>query len=116
MTTLDSLHGALHDPEKRKPIYRRLEMLIAICVMSGGWAAVGYGFGVKADVVRYETLRENYTLKVEKMRKDQASEIAKLQAQYSQGLGTTASEVAGAARSNAEAAKALAETAKKERK
>ena len=110
--TLDSMNAALHDPARR-PMWKRLEVIVILLVLSGSWVGVGYGFGVKEGTARYDAQRDRYDTARERMRKEQAAEIQRVQAACTAGIGGVANAVEGAARDNAAAAKALQETTKK---
>lgn len=47
MSSLETVHDMLHDPAKRRPLMKRVEMLAVVFVLSASWISAGYIWGHK---------------------------------------------------------------------
>lgn len=115
MTGVDTAYDALHG-EKKRSLWKRLEMLGIIFLMSGGWFSVGYVFGVRLDNQRYEALQTKQAAAIERLKSKQAKELAEARKEASTTLGNVAEGMAAAANSTAKAAQALIDANDKPKK
>lgn len=63
MSTLDSMHAILHDP-KHRPLWKRIEMLVIVFVLSGAWVTTGYFAAYKSMTEKIETLQLDHAKKL----------------------------------------------------
>lgn len=45
MSGLETMHDMLHDPAKRRPLVKRVEMLGIVTLLSASWISAGYIWG-----------------------------------------------------------------------
>lgn len=81
MSGLETAHDILHDPAKRRPWMKRLEMLTIVFVMSGSWIAAGYGWGYKNSTMEIEAIRADFGRQRDKLREEQGRKLEELRTQ-----------------------------------
>ena len=73
MSTLETMHGLLHD-EKHRTFRQRFEVIIVLFVLSGSWITAGYMLAMRVTNDRVEALQvkhqKDLDAKSEKYRKD----------------------------------------------
>lgn len=85
MSTLETMHGLLHD-DKHRTMRQRLEVFSIVFVLSGAWVGVGYAWRDKAADERLERAQTEYAGKLEAMRERQARDIDALREKHGRAL------------------------------
>lgn len=78
MSGLDTINDILHDPAKRRPWTKRIEMITIVTIICGSWTAIGYGIGHKNNTLEIEALRAEFTAQREKLRETQGKKLEEL--------------------------------------
>lgn len=87
MSTLDTMHGLLHD-DKHRTLRQRAEMLVIVTVLTGSWLGVGYVWRGKSEHERVERIQADYITKLDALREKQAKELEALRERHGRALDT----------------------------